>query len=149
MALAWPIIRDLLALRDRLNRLFDEAMLEGEVGVADQGAGPYCPAADLYETDDEVVVVVEIPGVAAESIDVQLQEDRLRISGRIAGPTRGPGVRLLRMERPRGAFHRDFRLPVRQFSGQPRAELERGVLTVRLVKAPAVRRQRVEIVEEA
>ncbi len=146
MPLAWPIIRDLLALRDRLNSLFDEAILEGGMGVAEQASGPFCPAADLYETDDEVVVVVELPGVDAGSIDLQLQGNRLRVSGEIARPS--GDVRLLRMERPRGAFHRDFELPTSDFEGSPVAELERGVLAVRLRKGAGTRRQRVPIVEE-
>ncbi len=146
MPLAWPIIRDLLALRERLNSLFDEAILERGVGVAEQSGGPFCPAADLYETDNEVVVVVEIPGVRASSIDLQLHENRLRVSGDIERP-RGE-ARLLRMERPRGSFYRDFELPGPSFDGTPVAELERGILTVRLQKGPSQRKQRVAILEE-
>lgn len=146
MPLAWPIIRDLLALRERLNSLFDEAILEPGVGMAEQSSGPFCPAADLYETDEEVVVVVEIPGVRASSIDLQLQDNRLRVSGNIGRPE--GEARLLRMERPRGAFHRDFELPGPSFDGTPAAELERGVLTVRLQKGPGQRKQRVAVLEE-
>ena len=146
MPLAWPIIRDLLALRDRLESLFDEAILEGGVELADRSSSSFCPAGDLYETDGEVVVVVEIPGVKAQSIDLQLEGNRLRISGEIAAP--GQEVRLLRMERPRGPFHRDFELPVSRFEGTPVADLERGVLTVRLRKTSDGGRRRVVIVED-
>ncbi len=146
MPLAWPIIRDLMALRDRLESLFDEAILGGGVELAEPSSGSFCPAGDLYETDDEVVVVIEIPGVDAGSIDLQLQENRLRISGEIGGPA--GDVRLLRMERPRGPFHRDFELPSARFEGTPVAELERGVLTVRLRKAAGTGRRRVEVVED-
>jgi len=146
MPLAWPIIRDLLALRDRLESLFDEAILEGGAELADRTSSSFCPAADLYETDGEVVVVVEIPGVKADSIDLKLEGNRLRVSGEITGP--GQEARLLRMERPRGPFHRDFELPVSRFEGTPVAELERGVLTVRLQKAAGTGRRRVTIVED-
>ncbi len=148
MSLAWPVIKELLTLRERLNELFDEALVDRTMGVGEPTSGPYRPTADLYETDDEVVIILEIPGVEAESIDLQLHGDRLRVAGEIVRAGTGPGGQYVRMERPAGPFFRDFVLPVDQFSGAPRAELERGVLTVRLPKAAGVRRQVVSIVED-
>lgn len=145
MALAWPMIKELLVLRERLNELFDRAALDDELGVGEPSSGPLCPAADLYETDDEVVVILEISGADLDSIDLQLHQDRLRVAGQIDRQSSATEGQYLQMERPRGAFFRDFELPSGSFSGSPRAELERGVLTVHLPKAQASRRQRVEV----
>ena len=144
MALAWPVIKELQVLRERLNQLFDRAALDDELGVGEPSSGPLCPAADLYETDDEVVVILEIAGADLESIDLQLNGDRLRVAGQIDRHASATEGRYLQMERPRGAFFRDFELPADAFSGSPGAELERGVLTVRLPKAPDSVRSRVE-----
>jgi len=148
MALAWPVIKELLVLRERLNELFDRAALDDELGVGEPSGGPLCPAADLFETDDEVVIILEIAGADLESIDLQLHGDRLRVSGQVDRLPSGPEGRYLQMERLRGAFFRDFKLPVGSFTGSPTAQLERGVLTVRLPKAPDARRQRVAVRED-
>jgi len=148
MSLAWPAIKELLALREKLNELFDEVLVDRTLGVGEPSSGPYCPTADLYETDDEVVIILEIPGVHAGTIDLQLHGKKLRVAGEIVRAGDDEGGQFVRMERPAGVFYRDFELPVDRFSGSPVAELERGVLTVRLPKAAELRRQRVQIVEE-
>lgn len=145
MPLAWPVIRELLALKQRLNELADEAE-EGEVEVGGLSSGPFCPAADLYETGDELLVVVEVPGVDPDSVDLQLHGDRLRVAGQIGN--HGAAGEYLQMERPSGAFYRDFTLPGGIAAGEPSAQLERGVLTVRVPKRDGARRRRVAIVEE-
>jgi HSP20 family protein len=147
MTLAWPVLKELLALRERLNELFDEALLDKTLGVGEPTRGPFCPAGDLYETDDEIVVILELPGIDGRSVDLQLNGDRLRVSGHIAGPGDGDEGTYVRMERPRGAFYRDFQLPLAELSGSPSAELERGVLTVRLPKAGGTGRRRVAVAE--
>lgn len=144
MTVSWPIIKELMTLKERLNELFDEAVVDSTFGVREPSSGPFCPAADLYETDEEIVVILEIPGADAASIDLQLNGDRLRVSGEIAREAEG---RYVRMERPCGSFYRDFALPAAELAGSPRAELERGVLTVRLPKTPRSRRK-VTIVED-
>ena len=148
MTLAWPAVKELLALREKLNELFDEVLVDRTLGVGEPSSGPYCPTADLFETDEEVVIILEIPGVEAETIDLQLHGANLRVAGEIVRPGDDREGQFVRMERPAGVFYRDFKLPVERFGGSPVAELERGVLTVRLPKAPEARRQRVTIVEE-
>jgi Molecular chaperone (small heat shock protein) len=137
-----------MALKQRLNELFDEALVDNTLGAGEPSSGPFCPAADLYETDDEVVVVMEVPGADASSIDLRLHGDRLRVAGEIPEAVDDPPGRYVRMERPCGQFFRDFALPTADFAGSPKAELERGVLTVRLPKSPASRRRQVTIVED-
>jgi len=144
----WPVVKELVALRERLNELFDAALVDNTLGIGEPSSGPFCPAADLYETDEEVVVILEVPGVDASSIDLQLHGDRLRVSGEIGESSESPEGRFIRMEKPCGTFFRDFALPVTRFSDPPRAQLERGILTVRLPKAPGYRRQQVAIAED-
>ena len=148
MAPSWPLIKDLLFLRERLNRLLEEAPMVGTAGVGEPSSGPFCPAADLYETDNEVVVILEVPGVDLGSVDLRLQGDTLRVSGRVRPSEAEEPSRYLRMERGHGAFYRDFRLPEGALQGSPRAELERGVLTVRVEKHGRDRARRLIKVKE-
>ena len=148
MPLAWPIIKDLLVLRDRLNRWFEEAYLEESPGVGEPSSGPFCPAADLYETDESFVVIMEVPGVEVGSVELKLQGAALRVSGRIQGSDSDEPVRFVRMERASGPFFRDFQLPADRFDGDPEAHLERGVLTIHLTKPEDQRRRRIEVVRE-
>ena len=148
MTLAWPVIKELLTLRERLNELFDEALVDKTLGVGEPSSGPYCPNADLYETDEEVVVILELPGVDTSSIDLQLNGDRLRVAGEIMRPVAGAEGGYVRMERAAGPFYRDFQLPTGELAGSPRAELEAGVLTVRLPKQAEPQSRRVPIAED-
>lgn len=120
----------------------------GTAGIGEPSSGPFCPAADLYETDAEVVVVLEVPGVDVGSVDLRLQGDTLRVGGRIRSSEAEEPSRYLRMERGHGAFYRDFRLPHGGLHGSPRAELERGVLTVRVDTGGRGRARRVVKVKE-
>ena len=134
MALTWPFIRELLDLRERLDRFFEEAGVMAPQMAGEPAGGPVRPAADQYETADCAVVILEVPGVDASSVDLRLKGDRLRVTGRIR---RGevPG-RYVRMERAEGPFCREFEIPMETVVGRPSAQLQRGVLTVSLPRAP-------------
>ena len=147
MELAWPVIQELVAMRERLTSFLESAHAEHRLEPTETASGPHCPAADLFETENSVVVVVELAGVDPDSIDLKQADNRLRVSGVIGGSHRGGGGRLLRMERASGRFFRDFGLPDRDYVGEPSAELRNGVLVARLpfdTRGP----RRVAVVEE-
>ncbi len=145
MPLGLPMIRELLALRQRFNDLVDEAVA-GDVDVGGLSSGSFCPAADLYEANDALVFVVEVPGVVPGSVELQLSGDRLRVAGEIErSPRAGEFVQ---MERPSGGFYRDFRLTGATPVGPPVATLERGVLTVTVPTRSDGRHQRAGSAEE-
>ncbi len=148
MSLVWPAMKELSALRDRINELVDNASLQPGPGAGEPSAGHFCPATDLYETADHMVVIMEVPGVDPESIDAQIQGDRLRVAGRLSRRD-DEGGRFVRMERAEGAFYRDFTIPVTVSGDDPEAQLRHGVLTVRLAKAPHLRRRTIEVKEES
>lgn len=120
-------------LRSRVGRLF-AALQEASETVAPLAPGEWAPAVDLCESESEVRVTVELPGVRVEHLEVVLTGERLRVSGRKRrGAPRG-AVSHLCSERDYGKFSRVIRLhwPVRV--GEATAELKDGVLTVRLPK---------------
>ena len=121
-------------LRERVGRLF--AVLSEVLGEAQDRATPgaWAPPADVCETADAVVVRVELPGVAADDVEVVLTAGALRVTG--AKKSRAPRGRVTHLcsERAYGKFSRTvpLRRPVRTRGA--RATLRDGLLTVTLPK---------------
>ena len=120
-------------LADELDVYFNEVAHGRPVGFV---ASPkWKPRADVYETDDELIVHMDIAGMRAEDFSVELDENILRIAGERA--TRQQGKRHYHaMEVQVGPFERRFRLPVVVDPASTRATYEHGFLEIRLVKQP-------------
>ena len=120
-------------LRSRVGRLFAALQAASEM-VAPLAPGEWAPPVDLCESESEVRVFVEVPGVRAEHLEVALTGERLRVSGRKRKGAQRGGISHLCSERDYGRFTRLVRLhwPVR--AAEATAELKDGLLTVRLPK---------------
>jgi HSP20 family protein len=124
---------ELERLRGRVARLF-LALEEAAEQAALDGAGGWLPPVDLCESGEAVTVLVELPGVRAEHIELAVRDGQLRVAGRKRkGAPRG-SVSHLCSERSYGRFTRTvpLRQPVRV--AEATAELRDGLLTVRLPK---------------
>jgi HSP20 family protein len=126
----WDGTRALSMLRERMNRLFDDRQTRGASAVE----GAFAPATDVYSTDDTVFVAVELPGVAAGDVTVEIEGRELAVRGRrhFAG---GEGANYHRLERSYGEFHCDIALPDDADAGAHRVKLDRGVLTVEIPRS--------------
>jgi HSP20 family protein len=96
--------------------------------------GAFAPATDVYSTDDTVFVAVELPGVAAGDVTVEIEGRELAVRGRrhFAG---GEGANYHRLERSYGEFHCAIALPDDADAGARRVKLDRGVLTVEIPRS--------------
>src|SRR6266568_5044402 len=95
------------------------------------------PRTDVYETDDELIVHMDIAGMQADDFSVELDEGILRISGERATRQQAGGKRHYHsMEVQIGPFERRFRLPVVVDPASIRATYEHGFLEIRLAKQP-------------
>ena len=125
---------ELERLRERVGRLL--AVLSEAMGEAQDTATPgaWSPPADVCETAREIVVRVDLPGVAADEIDLVLTAGALRVTGMKKGRAPRGRVTHLCSERAYGRFCRTvpLRRPVR--SRGARATLRDGLLTVTLPK---------------
>lgn len=146
MAVAWPVVRELALIKERLDELVSGALSSSESG--DPSAQVPQPVTDIFEDDDSLVVIMEVPGVVPESLDLQMSGSRLRVSGRCRRSRACPGERFVRLERADGGFLREVEIPVETAADEPAAELERGVLTIRLPRAHHLRRRAVEVRKE-
>lgn len=100
------------------------------------------PAADVYQTDDELIVTIEVPGFAPEELAVEVAERELRVRGEHAEASERDGELRRRLER---SFERRFRLPETADAGHLTARLECGVLVVRAPRVTAAGPRRVPV----
>lgn len=140
-----PLLPDaprLGSLRDEIDRLFDLfAPLPGDGAVL---AGPRgwtapFPAMDLAEDGEGYRLSIELPGLAAEDVEVRLKDGLLTISGEKTEDHEEQDTDHHLRERRWGSFRRDLRLPTDVDPARIEASFTRGVLHLRLPKSPAAR----------
>lgn len=98
--------------------------------------GGWTPAVDIYETDTEVVLVVEAAGVSVDNFKVIVDGEVVRVYGARQATCSEPGAKFHRMEIHSGAFVRSFRIKAPFLADGVRAKADDGILRVRLPKAP-------------
>jgi len=104
----------------------------------------YVPYADIYETDAALSVVVEMAGVAKENVSVALENDVLRIEGRLDF-AKYEGMEPVYTEYNVGHYARSFALSDKIDQAKISAQLEDGVLTLTLPKAKQAQPRRIAI----
>ena len=94
----------------------------------------YVPSIDIFESDSQFDLYVDLPGVKIEDVKIEMQEDRLVVSGNRHGVPTGEGTSVHRKERTTGAFSRSIRLPKQLDVEKIEAKFDNGVLQVTLPK---------------
>lgn len=126
----WDPLRDLLAIQQRLERFAP--------------GGGWAPPVDLYETADRYVLVAEVPGLARDDLDIQLQDGVLTLSG-VRREQSQTCEQYHRVERGHGSFVRRFQLQGPVDGDRITADLRDGVLTVTCPKAADGSARRIRI----
>jgi HSP20 family protein len=135
--------RELDQLTGRLSRMF-----EGPNGYpTPSSSGTWMPAVSVEETENELILTAELPGMKPEDVDVQLENNILTIRGQRREERReeDEGRRYHLWERSFGSFERSFTLPRTVKGDDISAEFEDGLLHVRMPKAPEARSRRIEV----
>lgn len=121
-------------LQRELNQLLEELSRLGP-DIATWSSGKWHPTVDVFETKDEVVVMVELPGVRQEDVSVILKHNVLVISGRKCEDSSPENnARFLCLERNYGEFRRVVSLASVVDPQNGKALLKSGILTIRLAK---------------
>ncbi|MEA2695099.1 MAG: hypothetical protein QOJ16_4486 [Acidobacteriota bacterium] len=142
-------LEELARIQERINSLFEQALLPADYDERDGGLGlpgTWAPAVDVLETEDSYLLFAELPGVAKEDIQLQVREKRLELSGR--RQALGENRNFLRMERSYGPFRRAFDLGVPVDTESITASFESGILRVAVPKRPAHPARAVPVTEE-
>ncbi len=135
--------RDLSDMRSEMNRLFDTFF--GRTAPVGGLEGVWAPAVDMYETKNDLVVAVELPGVNEKEVSVSITGDMLTLRGE---RTHGEEVKqenYYRGERWFGKFERALPLPFPVQADKVKATYRDGVLTIRLPKAEEIRPKEIKI----
>jgi len=141
----WSPARDMVSLREAMDRLFEESFLRGDLfGVGDSPASAL--PLDMFETENDVVVKATVPGVKPEEIEVTITGDLLTIKGEFKAEEKTEKRNYVRQERRYGSFCRQVGLPATVDSNKAKATFENGVLTLEMPKVESVKAKTVKVV---
>ena len=131
----WAPFTDLGSMERRMRRLFEE------VGFAPAAV----PAADVYETDDEFVVELEVPGYEEKELEIEVTDHTLAVKGERETTKDETTKEFSLHERLERKFERRFVLPVDADTEHVRAVFAKGVLEVHAPKTMTAKSKKVEI----
>lgn len=109
--------------------------------------GGYIPAADVVVTDEHVTVMMDVPGLRVDDLEIELENDMLTVRGNRAYPYATDGERRAwqRMERGFGKFERSLQVPRGLDPDAIEASLDTGVLELRIPRPDTLKPKRVQI----
>jgi HSP20 family protein len=131
----WNSLQDLFAIQEKVNRLFEETIHRTELPDEGLDAALWSPAADVYESPEEIVLNIELPGVRLDDVHLEAVDGRLRVSGQRRLDGGAEQRQFVRMERIYGSFSREFPVPATLDPSDIKATLRSGVLRVVAPKA--------------
>jgi HSP20 family protein len=131
-------------LRDELNSFFELPVWSSLARTGQLFTG-WSPALDLYQSNDNVIAVVELPGMRKEDIEISLHDGTLTISGERKRENSSNGDKAERTERYVGTFRRSIALPTRVDASRVSATYRDGILTVTLPKAEEVKPKQIQV----
>ena len=137
------------SLQRQLNRIFDDALTPAS--LADFGNFSKVPAAELTETDDSLVLKLEVPGMNPADINIEATAKSVSIAGERKSETTEENEGKTRTEFRYGSFQRVIPLPARIQNTEVKAEYKNGILHLTLPKAEAEKNKvvKVNLLDEA
>ena len=137
----WEPVREMMTLREAMDRLFDDAFTR-PLSVRD---GWSAPAVDMYQTDDEIVVKAMLPGMNPDDVQINVTGDMLTLRGEMKHEEEKKDKAWHIREHRYGRFERSIPLPTQVKADRANAEFENGILTVTLPKAEEVKPKTINV----
>lgn len=129
----WRPFGDFLTLHDRINRLFQDE-IERNYDRGSEAPMAWYPVTDIYETKDDYVFKLEVPGMSKEDINIEFKDDTLLIKGEKREEKEIKRENYHRIESQFGSFARSFRLPRDIDHKKINAEMKEGILILKIGK---------------
>jgi HSP20 family protein len=129
---------------DRQQPLESTSMIPAPQSTTGEPRLLFNPPIDIYETPDGLVLYADLPGVDSEGLDLQVQNNRLTLFGRVTTDV-PESARMLHQEYHIGDFLRSFILSDEVDHDRIQAKLNNGVLRVELPRAPRAKPRRIEV----
>ena len=121
-------------LKREMDSLFDNFYRGFDIEPFESRLGAFSPKVDVTESDKEIKISAELPGMEEKDIDVSLQNDMLTIKGEKKEEKEDKGKDYYRMERSYGSFSRTIPLPVEVETDKVDARFKNGLLSITLPK---------------
>ena len=132
---------DFLSLRQAMDRLFEESFVRPPWRF--EPARVIRPPLDIYTTDEDVVILMALPGVKPDEVDITVEGDTVTIRGELKQPIEN--VDYVVQERATGPFRRVVTLNVPVQADKAEASFRDGVLTLTLPKAEEIRPRTIKV----
>ena len=137
----WEPMREMMTLREAMDRLFDDAFTR-PLSMSGVSAAP---AIDMYQTEDDVVVKATLPGLKAEDVDITITGETLTLRGEYKQEDERNDSNYHIRERRSGSFQRAILLPTDVKADKAKADFENGILTITMPIAEEVKPKSITI----
>jgi HSP20 family protein len=137
----WNPFRDMLTLREAMDRMFDESMLRTSLSPGRAAGFPI----DLAETDQGFTLRATLPGVKPEDVQITIHGDTLTIRGESQAQEERKEQNWIIREHRSGSFHRMVTLPAAVNAEQSEARFQDGILELTLPKAEQARPRQIRV----
>jgi HSP20 family protein len=143
----WEPFRDLVAVQDRLNRIFDDTFRGNPRGSDEDWAlgGQWAPSVDIFEHEGNLVLRAELPGIEPKDVDVHVENNVLTLRGERKFESEVKREKYHRVERAYGTFSRSFTLPNVVDTEKIKAEYKDGVLQVTLPQREEAKPKQIQV----
>jgi len=131
-------------IQDKMNQVIEDFMAESPAASGAFG-DVMKPLADVKETDEEVVVTMDLPGMDKGDVEITVTEDALEVKAERKTEKEEKGEEFRRKERTFARFERSLKLPAEVKAEDAKASLKDGVLEVHLPKVEVTARKKVKI----
>lgn len=138
-------LRDLMTLRDSMDRLFDDRWISPGSWLTWTGVGTQQMPLDVYETPDDIIVRALLPGVHPDAIDVQFQNGTLTIRTEVDALELPENGNWLVREISGGQSIRQITLPPKIDVEHVQTAFENGLLTLTLPKMPDAKPKQIKV----
>jgi HSP20 family protein len=139
----WDPFRDLLSIQNEMTRLFSRTF---GTDVEEGGVrGTWAPEIDVFETPEKFTVILELPGMSTEDLDITVDDGVLTIAGERKFYSDVEEENFYRIERRHGAFQRRITLPQQCDVTKIDASMSDGLLKVEIPKTEAAKPRRIEV----
>jgi HSP20 family protein len=131
----WEPFREIESMQQQMNQLFDRMMTSTDGGNRQGNSISFIPAAEIHETENEVKLHMEVPGVDAKDLDIKVTEDAVAITGERKSQLNSEDKGMRRSEFRYGRFQRIIPLPTPIQNDKVQAEFKNGVLSLTMPKS--------------
>ena len=138
----WEPLREIESLQRQMNRLFDRLIPSGN--GEHRGLG-FVPSAEMEETAEELLLKLEVPGLEAKDIDIEVTEQSVSIKGERKSETKTEEKGMVRTEFHYGKFERRIPLPAHIQTNKVKAEYQNGILHLTMPKVEEEKRKSVKV----